>query len=220
MGQAFYLFWWIVLPITLFYIFKVVWVDFVVDKSKFSWLNGLDWLMLEVIPPREYEKSPKVMESFYAGLAGVITTHNQFDVWTKGAFIDRFGVELVGEEGKVHFLIRTLRKHRNLIEAHIYAAYADAEVFEVEDYVKKFPRVIPNRDWDLWGTDFELLLPDPYPIKTYDKFEETITGTMIDPMSALTEVIGTLGPGEHIWLQYVLDPLNEKWRKDEMKFWN
>lgn len=217
LGQAFYLVWWIVLPIALFYIFKVVWFDFVLDKSKFSWLNGLDWMILEVVPPRDYEKSPKVMESFYAGLAGVISTPSQLDQWTKGAVIDRFGVELVGEEGKVHFYIRTQRKHRNMVEAQIYASYPDAEITEVEDYTKKFPKVIPNRDWDLWGADIELALPDPYPIKTYDKFEETITGTMIDPMAALTEVMGTLGPGEHIWLQYVLDPLSEKWRKDEMK---
>lgn len=174
-------------------------------------------MILEVIPPRDYEKSPKVMETFYAGLAGVITTHSQWDDWTKGAIIDRFGVELVSEEGKVHFYIRTQRKHRNLIEAQIYSMYPDAEVSEAEEYTNKFPRVIPNRDWDLWGTDFELVMPDPYPIKTYDKFEETITGTMIDPIAALTEVMGTLGPGEHIWMQYVLDPLNEKWRTDEMK---
>lgn len=217
MGQAFYYFWWLVLPITLFYIFKIIWFDFVLDKSKFSWLKSLDWILLEVIPPRDYEKSPKVMETFFIGLSGVITTHNQLDVWTKGAILDRFGVELVGEEGKVHFFIRSLRKHRNMVEAHIYSMYPEAEIVEVEDYTKKFPRVIPNRDWDLWGTDMELQKPDPYPIKTYDKFEETISGTMIDPIAALTEVIGTLGPGQHIWLQYVLDPLPEKLWAEENK---
>lgn len=217
MSNAFHHLWWIVLPIAFFYIFKIVWDDFVLDKSKFSWLSSLDWILLEIIPPREYEKSPKVMETFYAGLTGVITTHSQLDVWTKGARIDRFAIELVGEEGKVHFYIRALRKHRNMVEAQIYSMYPDAEIFEVEDYTVKFPRIVPNRDWDLWGADFELQMPDPYPIKTYDKFEETVTGTMIDPMAALTEVMGTLGPGQHIWLQYVLDPLKEKWREDEMK---
>ncbi len=205
------------MPVGLFYFFKIVWFDFVLDKSKFSWLNSLEFIVLEVIPPRDYEKSPKVMETFFTGLAGVLTTLSQWDIWTKGAVMDRFGMELIGEEGRVHFCIRTLKKHRNMVEAQIYSMYPNAEVVEVEDYVRKFPRIVPNRDWDLWGTDMELMMPDPYPIKTYDKFEETITGTMIDPMSALTEVMGTLGPGQHIWLQYVLDPLPEVWRKDEMK---
>lgn len=215
MWKVFYLFWWLVLPVGLFYFFKIVWIDFVLDRSKFSWLNSLEFILLEVIPPRDYEKSPKVMETFFTGLTGVLTTHSQWDVWTKGAILDRFAVELIGEEGKVHFYIRSLKKHRNMVEANIYSMYPDAEVVEVEDYVRKFPRIVPNRDWDLWGTDMELKMPDPYPIKTYDKFEETITGTMIDPIAALIEVMGTLGPGQHIWLQYVLNPLPEKLWKEE-----
>lgn len=39
---------------------------------------------------------------------------------------------------------------------------------------------------------------------------------MNDPLSAITEVLGKLGPGQHIWLQYIIQPLTEKWREDEM----
>jgi hypothetical protein len=107
-----------------------------------------------------------------------------------------------------------MKKHRSLIEAQIYAQYPAAEIMEVEDYTKNFPKVAPNRDWDLWGTDFEFTAPPPYPIKTYDKFEEDITGTMIDPIAALVEVIGALPPDQHIWLQYIVEPLPEKWNYD------
>ena len=47
------------------------------------------------------------------------------------------------------------------------------------------------------------------------KFEEDITGTMIDPMAAIMEVIGTLPSDQHIWLQYVLDPQPEKWNYEK-----
>lgn len=205
------------MPLVLWYVFKYAWKDYVVEYSSRSWLNLLQWTVLEIIPPKDVEKSPKVMESIYAGIAGVVVSISVFDEWLKGAFTDQFSLEIVGDEGAVHFYIRTQKKFRNLIEAQVYAQFPDAEIIEVPDYVARFPKVIPNKDWDLWGTDVEFKMPDPYPIKTYDKFEEDITGTMIDPLAAMAEVIGKLGPGQHIWLQYIIQPLKEIWRDDELK---
>jgi hypothetical protein len=215
-GQGFIWFWWIVLPVAFFYIFKEIWFDYVHAYSKWSYLSKLDYMLLEVIPPREIEKSPKLMEPIFWAMAGVLTTYNTFDVWIEGKITPRFMLEMVGKEGEVHFYIRTERSYRNLIEAQIYAQYPEAQVKEVEDYVKDFPKVVPNKEWDLWGSDMEFLMPDIYPIKTYEKFEEDITGRMIDPVGGLAEVMGTLGPGQHIWMQFVIEPLHEgaQWRQD------
>jgi len=202
------------LPVLLWFVFKYVWKDYVVEYSSRSWLNLLQWTVLEIIPPKEVEKSPKVMESIYSGIAGVITAISIFDEWLKGAFTDQFSLEIVGDEGATHFYIRTQKRFRNLVEAQIYAQFPDAEIMEVSDYTARFPKSIPNKDWDLWGTDVEFKMSDPYPIRTYDKFEEDVTGTMIDPLAAMAEVIGKLGPGQHIWLQYIIQPLPEKWRED------
>jgi hypothetical protein len=210
-------FWWIVLPVLLFFLFKPLWMDFIIQYSEKSHLRGLDWTYLEIIPPKNIEKGPRIMESLYQGIAGVVVGINPIDKYIKGVVLERFSLEIVGEEGVMHFYIRTQKKHRNLIEAQIYAHIPDAEVVEVEDYTKKFPKIIPNRDWDLWGTDIEKVEPDPVPIRTYDKFEESITGTSIDPLAAMAEVIGKLGPGQHIWLQYVLDPQEEVWKKKYVK---
>jgi len=210
-GNVFTSFWWVILPWPFWYIFKIVWFDYVAFYAADSWNGKYKWTMLEVIPPRDIERGPKPMENFYAGLTGVMTTHNNFDVWLNGAFRqDYFGVELVGEEGQVHYYIRLLKKYRNLVEAHIYAQYPEAQILEAEDYYTKFPKVVPNRNWDLWGVDFTFVQKEPYyPIRTYDQFEESITGEMIDPMAALVEVMGALGPGQHVWLQYVLVPIPE-----------
>ncbi len=215
-GNTFFSFWWLITVIPLWYIFKVVWFEYVAFYAPDSWESKYKWTMLEVIPPRDIEKGPKPMEIFFTGLAGVITTHNTFVKYLKGAYTyDRFGLELVGEEGKVHYYIRALKQHRNMVEAQIYAQYPEAQILEVEDYYNKFPKIIPNRDWDLWGTDFQFVKKDPYyPIRTYDQFEESITGEMIDPMAALVEVLGQLGPGQHLWLQFVLSPVQEP---DSMK---
>jgi len=190
-------------------------MDYAAKYSADSWLRSWKWTILEIIPPREIEKGPQLMESIFSGFAGVITTYSTFDTYIKGAFMERFSIELVGEEGKVHFYIRTMKKYRNLVESHVYSKYPDAEILEVPDYTAKFPKIIPNRDWTLWGCDFEFQNPDPIPIKTYDRFEESVTGEMIDPMATLIEVMGALGPGQHIWLQFILSPLNEKWNIDK-----
>lgn len=205
------------MPLVLWYIFKFVWKDFVIVYSADSHVKSLRWTVLEIIPPKEVEKSPKVMESIYSGIAGVMSAISIFDEWLKGAVTDRFSLEIAGDEGVTHFYIRTQKRFRNLIEAQVYAQFPDAEIMEVPDYTARFPKVIPNKDWDLWGTDIEFKMPDPYPIRTYDKFEEDVTGTMIDPLAAMAEVIGKLGPGQHIWLQYVIEPLKETWRDDELK---
>lgn len=215
--QSLFEFWWAFLPFLLWFLFKFFWKDFVIEYSRKAWLNLLEWTVLEIIPPKDVEKSPKVMESIYAGIAGVVVSIGVFEEWLKGAITDRFSFELVGKEGEVHFYVRTQKKFRNLIEAQIYAQFPEAEIIEIEDYVNSFPKVIPNKNWDLWGTDVEFVMPNPYPIKTYDKFEEDITGTMIDPLAAMAEVIGKLGPGQHIWLQYVIEPLQEKWKLGELK---
>lgn len=207
---AFAYLWWIILPVSLYQIFFVLWQDFVAEYSATSWGAMQEWIYLEVIPPRDIERSPKIMESFFAGITGVLTTYNTFDAYLKGAlWHDRFSMELVGEEGDIHFYIRAQKKYRNMVEAQLYAQYPNIEIRQVEDYTQKFPKIIPNKDWDLWGADFEFVKKDPIPIKTYDKFEETITGETIDPMAAITEVLGKLPPGQHLWIQYVLQPLPE-----------
>lgn len=216
MFEVFSHFWWAILPPLFYFGFELLWCDFAIEHSKDSFLAGLKWTYLEIIPPKEIEKSPKVMEALFQGIAGVVVTINPFKFWAHGVRMDRFSLEIVGDEGAMHFYVRTQKKFRNLIEAQIYAQFPDAEIIEVEDYTKKFPKTVPNKNWTLWGTDVQLVEHDLLPIKTYDLFEEDITGTMIDPLAAMAEVIGKLGPGQHIWLQYVLDPQQEVWKKQHM----
>lgn len=210
-ASVFLNYWWLILPFPIWYLFKMLWFEYVAVYAPNSWYAAFKWTVLEIIPQRDVEKGPKPMEMLYAGLSGVITGHNTFDIWLKGAYTqDPFSLELVGAEGKVHYYIRLLKKYRNMVEAQIYAQYPEAQIVEVEDYFQKFPKIVPNRDWDLWGTDFEFTKPDPYyPLRTYDKFAEDITGEMIDPMAAIVEVLGALPPGQFICLQYVIVPIPE-----------
>lgn len=211
--QPFSQVWWIILPVAFYFVFKLLWDDFI----KEDWALKQEWTVVEVIPPKDLETGPKLMESIYQGLAGVVVSYNAWEEYIMGMFTDRFSFDLVGLGGEVHFYIRVQTKLRTLLESQIYAQYPDAQIIEVEDYINNFPRVIPNRDWNLWGSDLILNMPDPYPIRTYDKFEEDITGTMLDPMAAFVELFASTPPGQNMWLQIIVSPLSEKWKIKEMK---
>ena len=57
--------WWIVLPVAFFYLFKQIWMDYVVKLR----LLKLENVLLEITPPKNIEKGPKMMESFFSGIA-------------------------------------------------------------------------------------------------------------------------------------------------------
>lgn len=205
--------WFIVFPVAFYFVFKLIWKDYV----QIQWLKTLKYDVLEIIPPKNVEKSPKPMESVFYGISGVLKTHNPLEEWVKGEMTFRFSFELVSDEGTVHFYIKVPKQFRNLIEAHLYAQYPDVVINEVPDYVTEVPAILPNKDWNLWGTDFEFQRPDPYPIRTYKYFQEDVTGKMIDPLAAMVESMGKLGPGQKIWFQYVVIPLHETWNAGEHK---
>lgn len=213
--QVFSRVWYIAIPLVFYYPFRFIWLEY----RQGVYANSIKRIVLEITPPRDIERSPKPMESVLMGISGILTTFSNFDAFAGGKVTDGFSFELVSTEGKAHFYLRIPESRRKLVESHFYAQYPGIEINEVPDYVNEVPSIIPNKVWDLWGSDFELVKPDPYPIKTYKYFEEDITGTMIDPFSALVESMGGIGPGEHLWLQYVIIPEYEsdKFGKNEVQ---
>lgn len=211
--QVFSYIWYIVLPAMLFTLFEYFWMYHIQTQY---WLTQ-NWMLLEIIPSKDLEKSPKLMESIFAGIAGTESSLNPLDIYVDGKFADTFSLEIVGDGGEAHFYVRTQKKYRNLVEAHFFAQYPDIEIREVPDYVNDVPKLVPNGGWDIWGTDFEHTKADAYPIRTYKKFEEDITGKMIDPLANLIEVIGKLPPGQKIWLQYVISAESPSWAKKNGK---
>jgi hypothetical protein len=202
--------WFIVFPPLLWFVFFLLWMKYVQDEYG----SKIKWVLLEVVPPRDIEAGPLPMESVFAGFAGVEKGLSAAEEFIKGELPCSFSLELVSTEGQVHFYVRTQVGFRNLVEAHFYAHYPNIEITEVPDYVTNVPKTVPNKDWDLWGTDFVLVKNDLYPIKTYKYFEESVTGKMIDPLAGLIETMGKIGPGQHIWLQYIVTPLKPTWSKD------
>lgn len=207
-------YWWLIAPVALFFIFKELWLDYVETK----YVNTLKWKFLEVKIPKEVLKTPKAMEQIFAVLHGVEDEPDFIGKWFRGEVPDWFSFEILGDNGQVRFLIRTLEDYRNLVEAQIYAQYPDAEIMEVEDCATLIPSKIPSKEYDTWGTELVLTKEDAYPVRTYPYFfEEAKEEERVDPLASLSETLSYLSPGEHLWIQILISPIDESWKEDGEK---
>jgi len=203
--------WFIILPVTFWLIFRSLWGRHVFIRDFLMKQNDV---LLEIIPPRNIEKSPKAMEHFFDSLAATDAGVNKINEHCHGAGNPFFSLEIVGTEGTAHFYIRTPALFRDLVEGSLYAQYPDVEIVEADDYTYNIPNVIPNEEWTMKGFALNLLKHDAYPIKTYKYFEEDVTGKMIDPLASILEAISSLSPGQHLWLQFVIRAKRPPWFND------
>jgi len=169
-------------------------------------------VLLEVKMPKEVLKPIRAMEQVFSSIwAQAFDPADWWEKWVEGKQLDSVQLEIISLGGVPHFYIRCSDGRRNAIESSIYSQYADAEISIVDDYVKYVPRDVPNKDWDLWGTDYQLDKSDVFPIKTYGKFFEEKEAAKeekrIDPLSTLLEGMGKLGPGEQLWVQIEISPI-------------
>lgn len=209
----FIIFWFLIIPLFLYYIFYILWIGHISGKAEAEINN----VILELIPPRDIEKSPKIMEKVFDALSASYSGGNIFKKYINGFIKASFSFEIVASEGIVHYYVVTQDRWRVILESVLYSQYPEVEIIEVEDYVTEVPAVIPNKEWTLFSADFIKVKHDAYPIKTYKYFQEDITGKMMDPLAPLMETMGAVGFGQYVWLQYVIQVENPSWAGSEGK---
>jgi hypothetical protein len=174
-----------------------------------AYLDSIEWVVLEIIPPKEVFKSPQAMELVLGALYGGDATNAYLKYW-KGEVGQMYSLEIASIEGKVHFYIRFHKKFRKAFEAQLYSQYPQATVIEVEDYAQKVPDYKPDGPINMFGYTMKLAKPDPYPIKSYVDFGlDKAVGSLdeeqrIDPITPILETMGSIGKGEQIWMQIIM----------------
>lgn len=157
------------------------------------------------------------MEQIFATLSGIYAPVKPRDATWKGKVPDWFSFEIVSNQGRIFFYVRTLEQYRHLVESQVYAQYPDAEIAEVPDYMNSLPEKVPDGKFDLWGANLALTKEDAYPIRTYEEFEEKGGGKddakRIDPIASLAELLSTLHTDEHLFIQLLIRPAGEDWLK-------
>lgn len=206
-------FWWVFLPLLLF--FGLIGAFGAYTRLKY--IKAIKWVLLELKIPQDPGKSPKATEQIFAALHGIlpppIKWHAKF---FKGKMVDWFSFEIVGIAGEPHFYVRTPEQYKKLVQSQIYAQYPDSEITEAaDDYINLLPPSLPDNNNDLWGAEMVLSKEDFYPIRTYPEFEEKSSGPdyvkRIDPLASLSEVISSLEAGEYIGVQLLIRPTGDAW---------
>ena len=174
-----------------------------------DFISGIDFVLLEIIPPRDVLRSPKAMELFFTNALYHWSNKGGKEEYWQGAVWFWFSLEIASIEGQVHFYIRTPTRLRTLIETQMYAQYPQAQVKVAEDYTLAVDKISKDSAWNGWGCEFKLDKPEAYPIKTYVDFgldKDPKEEFKVDPISPVVELFGSLQKGEQMWMQIVVTP--------------
>ncbi|PJE73821.1 MAG: hypothetical protein COV02_00510 [Candidatus Terrybacteria bacterium CG10_big_fil_rev_8_21_14_0_10_41_10] len=203
--------WFLWLPALLLFFFWRLWKYYV----RLSFLSSLDWVMLEIKLPREIYKSPQAMESVMNVFYHAKNPNLKEKYWD-GFVRQWFSLEILGDGGEIRFFIRTQKFFKRMVEQQIYSHYPEVEVAEEDDYVKEFFDKGLDKEWKTYGTEFKLVAPDPFPIKTYVDYGlhdlATKEEQKIDPMTSFLEFLGSLKKGEQIWYQILIRTTTTEWK--------
>ena len=175
---------------------RMRYIDSEVEKAK----------LLEIKFPQEVTKTPLAMEIVIQSLyqtGGESTWYNRY--W-EGKVRQWFSLEMVSIGGAVHFYIWTPAKMKATIEQQLYSQYPGIEVFEAEDYSHLID--FKKGEVDASVVEYDLVKPNPYPIKTYVDFGLDKPGQdeehKIDPLTTILEYLASLHEGEQAWVQIIV----------------
>lgn len=204
--------WWLPSPIILwfplktFYLYRARWEIF---------YPKIQWMLLEVKPPKEILKPFRAMEDVFSVLWGIYDGPVWREKWCEGEMSPApfwMSWEIVSIGGRIHFYLWIDKATKKLVESTIYSQYPDAEISVVDDYAQQVPQDIPNKDWDVVGEDYCFGRSDPFPILTYSQFfeerpEVTKEEKRLDPLDSLLEELSRVQPGGQVWFQIVTAPI-------------
>ena len=204
--------WPVWLPPMLLLLAWTAWVRF--RRAAFQF--DQDTILLEIKIPADIQKSPLAMEAVFAGLHMKPGEGNWYAKYWQGKIRPHWSLEIASIEGQIHFFIWTRKGFKRNIETNLYAQFPSVQVIEVEDYTLK-----QSNDMDkigLWGCHFTTTHDnDVVPIKTYVDYgldKEQRDEFKIDPFANMLEFMGSIGKGEQMWVQYMIQVTHKKWRKE------
>lgn len=195
--------------------FAPLWVPFILSHFTFiqwvrsrraAFLASQETILLELRMPRDTKKTPLSMETIFANLHITSGESTNYARNWLGKARTWFSLEIVSDGGRIRFYLWTRAAMRRGIEAAFYAQYPDMEIVEAEDYSLLYDPADRSKN-EMLGEEFALTKPDPYPIKTYVDFGLDKAGAkpeeISDPMAQMLELLGSVGPNEHLWLQII-----------------
>src|SRR3989338_3409096 len=186
------------------------WVHYVQE----DFISGIDFVILEVIPPRDVLRSPKAMELFLSNSMYLHSLKGGLEEYWQGAVWFWFSLEIVSLEGQVHFYVRTPTRVRSLIETQMYAQFPQSQIKVAPDYTFAVDEITPKSAWNAWGCELQLANHEAFPIKTYVDFgldKDPKEEFKVDPISPIIELFGSMKKGEQMWMQIIITPMKREY---------
>jgi hypothetical protein len=206
--------WWLVLPLLAIIIFWEAWRF----HLHYQFITDIKWKLLEIKVPKNVLKTPKAMEQIFAAAHAPYSYGiGPYKTYWQGQEEYWMVFELIGRAGETHFYLRVPSQFRNMMESAIYAAYPEAEITEVDDYLEELPHVLPNETFDVSGFEEVLRHENYLPIRTYPMFEESVEERRIDTIAPLMEAMSKLKNDEQLWFQVIVKPTGEGFQKEGQK---
>lgn len=176
-----------------------------IEANKAEFIAKQKHVLLEIRMPRDTRRTPLAMETVFSSMhigGGENTWYKRI---IRGQVRPWYSYEIVSIGGQIHFYAWMRESLRRPFESFFYAQYPDVQIIEAMDYSRL---VDPSHaPYTMTAFEYGKGKADPYPIKTYPEYgldqvkepEETI-----DPLAQVLELMGSLGPKEQLWMQFVV----------------
>jgi hypothetical protein len=189
------------LPVLCGYVFWKTWILYRRARFLFQQNN----VLFEIKLGPELVTQEAAMEVFLLSLhvPGGETTF--LEKYWYGQIRPLWSLEISASGGELRFFVRMRESERPLVEARLFAQFPDVEIVQVEDYTRLIG--YDEETMNLYGTEYTLTKPDPYPIKTYSDYalNRFPTGsTLTDPFIPMLEILSARAPEETVWIQILL----------------
>ncbi|MDD5165733.1 MAG: hypothetical protein PHG25_04350 [Candidatus Pacebacteria bacterium] len=194
----------VLLAILLGHIFWPLWLRYI--RAKFSY--GLKYTLLELRLPRDVFKSPLAMEVVLQAIHNTANGSTFAQYW-KGEYRPFYSLEITSIEGQIKFYVWTEDRRKVGIMSALYSQYPGIEVIESPDYAQSVH--FDPKEMKVWGADFTFTRKadegEHYPIRTYVDYgllKDPKEEFKVDPLVPVLEFLGSLGPNQQIWIQYIV----------------
>ncbi len=157
-------------------------------------------VIMQVLVPKENDKTPLAAEQMFASLHGLLGDFNRCED------IVSFEIVSTGENG-IRFYVVSPQHLAKFVEGQVYAQYPSADIKYVEDYTLQ---KASNGSYVTTG-EVEFVKDYIFPIKTFRDFD-------VDPLAAITGAISDLKVGESAWIQLLIRPVANLWQEESKRY--
>jgi hypothetical protein len=176
--------------------------------------HSTDFIFLSIRVPRENMQSTMAVDNLFSQMHALHSGLTFAQIYMEGRIQLWYSLEIISMGGKISFIIRTPSNMRDVVEAAIYAQYPEAEISEVEDYMKNFEYDPATSEFGLFGMEWKEEEDDMIPLRTYKDFEHPAAEEKIlDPLAQHFESLAKMEPHEFYGVQILIQPLGDnEWK--------